>query len=118
VSLLLIDEASRVDDGLYRAMRPTLAVGNGDLWLLSTPNGKRGFLYEEWTHGGDVWERIRVTAPDCPRIDKGFLAEERAKEGDKWYRQEYLCEFVEREGAVFSQESIDAALQDYETLEL
>ena len=118
VSLLLIDEASRVEDEMYRAMRPTLAVGNGDLWLMSTPNGKRGFFYEEWTHGGEAWERIRVAAPDCPRIHAKFLAEERAKEGDKWYRQEYLCEFVEREGAAFSQESIDAALQDFEPLAL
>jgi hypothetical protein len=118
VSLLLIDEASRVDDALYRAMRPTLAVGDGDLWLMSTPNGKRGFFYDEWAHGGDTWERIRVAAPDCPRIHAGFLEEERAREGDKWFRQEYLCEFVEREGAVFSQESIDAALQDFETLDL
>jgi len=44
VSLLLIDEAARVDDELYRAMRPVLAVCNGDLWLMSTPNGKRGFF--------------------------------------------------------------------------
>src|SRR6185369_13647951 len=118
VSLMLIDEASRVSDGMYRAMRPTLAVGDGDLWLVSTPNSKRGFYWEEWAHGGDMWERIQVTAPECPRIRPGFLAEERAREGDKWFRQEYLCEFVEREGAVFSQESIDAAMQDFEPLEL
>jgi hypothetical protein len=59
-----------------------------------------------------------VTAPDCSRIRPGFLAEEREREGDKWFRQEYLCEFVEREGAVFSQESIDKAVQDFEPLDL
>ena len=48
VSLLLFDEASRVPDELFRAMRPTLAVGGGDLWLMSTPCGKRGFF---WTNG-------------------------------------------------------------------
>jgi hypothetical protein len=48
----------------------------------------------------------------------GLPASRRAREGDKWFRQEYLCEFVEREGAVFSQESIDAALQDFEPLDL
>jgi hypothetical protein len=46
VSLLIIDEASRVDDSVYKALRPMLAVGNGDLWLLSTPFGRRGFLRE------------------------------------------------------------------------
>jgi hypothetical protein len=37
VSLLLIDEASRVSGATYKSLRPMLAVGNGDLWLMSTP---------------------------------------------------------------------------------
>ena len=44
VSLLMIDEAARVDDAVYKALRPMLAVGNGDLWLMSTPLGRRGFF--------------------------------------------------------------------------
>jgi hypothetical protein len=115
VSLLLIDEAARVEDDLYRAMRPVLAVCNGDLWLMSTPNGKRGFFWEEWDHGTEQWERISVGAPDCPRISAPFLAEELAK-GDNWYRQEYLCEFVDMDGAVFPQELIDGAFDDFEGL--
>jgi hypothetical protein len=31
VSLLLIDEAARVEDAMYKALRPMLAVGDGDL---------------------------------------------------------------------------------------
>jgi Terminase large subunit, T4likevirus-type, N-terminal len=116
-SLLLIDEAARVDDQLYRAMRPSLAVANGDLWLMSTPYGKRGFFWEEWEHGGSEWERISVPATECPRISAQLLAEECAK-GDETYRREYLCEFGDIEGAVFSRESIDAALQDFPALEL
>ena len=53
VSLMLVDEASRVPDELYRALRPMLAVGGGSLWLLSTPYGKRGFFYNEWANGGN-----------------------------------------------------------------
>ncbi len=117
VSLLLFDEASRVTDETYRAMRPTLAASDGDLWLMSTPNGKRGFLYEEWAHGGPAWQRILATGPDCSRLDKRFLEEERAK-SERYFRQEYLCEFVEREGAAFSQESIDAAFQDFDPMKL
>ena len=101
---------------LYRAMRPSLAVANGDLWLMSTPPyGKRGFFWEEWDHGTEQWERISVGAPDCPRISAPFLAEELAK-GDNWYRQEYLCEFVDMDGAVFPQELIDGAFDDFEGL--
>ena len=117
-SLMLIDEASRAPDGLYDAIRPALAVGDGYLWLMSTPNGKRGFYWKEWTDGGDDWERIQVAAPDCPRISKRFLAEERAKTGNTSFSQEYLCQFVEREGAMFPQELIDAAMEDFEPLDL
>jgi hypothetical protein len=55
-SLLIVDEAARVDDELYYAVRPMLAVSGGVLMMLSTPFGKRGVFYEEWT-GGECWER-------------------------------------------------------------
>src|SRR5215211_2384118 len=48
VDLLIVDEASRVADELYFAVRPMLAVSGGALIMLSTPNGKRGVFYEEW----------------------------------------------------------------------
>ncbi len=76
VSLLLIDEASRVSDATYKSLRPMLAVGNGDLWLMSTPYGKRGFFYDAWAHG-DGWERHAAPATGCPRIPAEFLEEER-----------------------------------------
>src|SRR5215213_7938435 len=39
-SLLVLDEASRVADELYFAVRPMLAVSGGSLMMLSTPYGK------------------------------------------------------------------------------
>ena len=62
VNLLIIDEAARVPDDLYRAVRPMLAVSGGRLICMSTPFGKRGFFYEAWTKGGDSWQRIEVPA--------------------------------------------------------
>jgi tRNA(Met) C34 N-acetyltransferase TmcA len=41
-NLVIVDEAARVEDELYRSLRPMLAVSNGDLILLSTPFGERG----------------------------------------------------------------------------
>src|SRR2546425_10920007 len=98
-------------------MRPTLAALDGDLWLLSTPWGKRGFYWEEWAYGGDDWERISAPATECPRIKARFLEEERRKDEQK-FRREYMCEFSETEGRVFSDESIQAALQDFPALKL
>ncbi len=109
-SLLIVDEASRVPDELYQAVRPMLAVSGGDIILLSTPFGKRGFFHHEWTEGGRAWHRAKVTAYDCPRIPAEWLEEERMQIGDFWFEQEYLCKFVESVDSVFRYEDIQRAL--------
>jgi hypothetical protein len=109
VALLVIDEAARVDDALYVAVRPMLAVSQGRLVALSTTFGKRGWFHDEW-HGKGEWERVRITANQCPRISPQFLAEERQALGDRWYKQEYMTEFTERIDSLFSYEDIMAAM--------
>lgn len=109
VSLLLIDEAARMEDALYKALRPMLAVGDGHLWLMSTPWGKRGFFYEIWEHGGEGWLRVKVPATECARISKEFLEEERAQMGAQWFRQEYLCEFVDSGAGFFDRDLVENA---------
>jgi hypothetical protein len=111
IALLIIDEAARVADELYYAVRPMLARSRGRLVLLSTPYGKRGFFYEEWT-GGRGFERVKVTAPECPWLDPEFLRREETSLGPRWYRQEYLCSFEDVIDSVFSQADIDRALAD------
>jgi len=112
VTRLIVDEAARVPDELYYAIRPMLAVSGGGLIALSTPFGKRGFFHREWTEGGDGWKRVEVPATACPRISPLFLAEERAALGDWWYRQEYGCEFVETTDQVFSYEDVMRAFDN------
>src|SRR5262249_19679539 len=111
VSLLVIDEAARVADALYYAVRPMLAVSQGRLVALSTPFGKRGWFHAAWTGAGD-WERVQVTARECPRITAAFLADERQALGPRWYRQEYECSFEDASDAVFAWDDIQAALAD------
>jgi hypothetical protein len=110
-SLLLVDEASRVDDALYYAIRPMLAVSGGRLMMLSTPFGKRGVFFEEWT-GGEEWERYEVPASQCPRISPEFLAEERRALPARVYRQEYECSFEDTEDQVFSYEDVAGAMSE------
>jgi hypothetical protein len=109
VDLLVVDEAARVDDGLYHAVRPMLAVSGGALMMLSTPFGKRGVFFEEWANG-EGWERYEVPASECPRIPLEFLEEERRSLPGWVYRQEYECSFEETEDAVFTTEMVDAAV--------
>jgi hypothetical protein len=112
VSLLLVDEAARVSDEMYKAIRPMLAVSSGALWLMSTPFGKRGFFYEAWEGGDAEWERTRVTAHECARIERGFLEQERKAMGERWFRQEYLCEFVDEVSGVFGRDLVARALRE------
>jgi len=110
-SLIIEDEASRVDDELYRAIRPMLAVSNGRLILMSTPFGKRGHFYKEWTEG-EGWGKVEVKATECARISPEFLEEEKRSLGEWWFKQEYMCEFVETMDQVFSYQYINNSLTD------
>lgn len=111
VNLVIIDEASRVPDALYHAIRPMLAISDGQLIVMSTPFGRRGFFYEDWERRGN-WEQIQITADMCPRISAEFLREEKDTLGEWMHAQEYCGEFVEAIGQYFSAASIEAALSD------
>jgi Terminase large subunit, T4likevirus-type, N-terminal len=108
-ALLVLDEAARVADELYFAVKPMLAVSGGALMMMSTPYGKRGVFFEEWTGRGG-WERYEVPADKCPRISEEFLEEERASLPPWVYRQEYECSFEETEDQVFTTDLIDRAV--------
>jgi hypothetical protein len=101
VSLLVIDEAARVPDDLYCAVRPMLAVSAGRLICLSTPYGKRGFFWDAWSRGGKDWARTEVPADRIVRITPAFLAQERRCLGESWFRQEYGCSFEALQGLVY-----------------
>jgi hypothetical protein len=130
VSLLLVDEASRVPDETYYGMRPVLAVSGGRIMALSTPFGTRGWWYHAWRNLGpdglalteapeDDWQRWEIPATACPRIAPRFLDEERRTLGRWWFEQEYLCIFRDAQDAVFRQEDIDRMFaEDYETWQL
>ncbi len=111
VDLLILDEAARVADDLYFAIRPMLAVSGGALLMLSTPAGRRGVFFEEWSEGHG-WERYEVLASEVPRISETFLAEERRTLPSRIYRQEYECSFEDVEDAVFSFEDVQAAITE------
>lgn len=100
VDRLVFDEASRIPDQIFGALRPMLAVSHGRMTVLSTPYGKRGFFWQEWTQGTG-WNRKLVPWTQCPRISPEFIEDERRKHGDAWVEQEYNCEFINAVSSVF-----------------
>jgi hypothetical protein len=105
---VIVDEAARVSDTVYQALRPMLAASpDGQLIALTTPYGRRGWFYEAW-ETGEGWDRTTITAHDCPHISAEFLEEERAGMSEWQFRTEYLCEFTDTDEAFFSSELVDA----------
>jgi hypothetical protein len=100
VNLLVLDEAARIPDDLYRSVRPMLAVSQGRLVALSTPFGQRGWYWQEW-EGNGPWKKIRITWRDCPRITPQFIGEETRAMGLSWVQQEYETLFTALEGLVY-----------------
>ena len=110
--LICQDESARVSDELYYSIRPMLATSGGRLILMSTPFGKRGHFFHEWTEGGPVWERIETKASDCPRISQEFLDDELQSLGEWWFSQEYLCQFRENVDQLFTYEQVMKAFDN------
>jgi len=112
-----IREAARVGDDLYYSLRPMLAVSRGRLLALSTPFGKRGWFFNEWSEETG-WQKHAITALQCPRISREFLEEERRSMPAAWFNAEYMCEFTEAVDSVFSYEHVMAAVaEDVEPLD-
>ncbi len=112
-NLLIIDEAAFVPDDVYSAVTPLLAATRGDLWLLSTPQGQRGFFHQEFIRA-DPSRTLRLTAPaegpgSSGRIDSTFLALERSRKTADQFAQEYLCQFTTTDCAAFRPEIIQRA---------
>jgi hypothetical protein len=108
-SLIIEDESARVMDDLYLALRPMLSVSNGSHILMSTPFGRRGHFFDVWEHG-EGWEKVKITAAQCPRISREFLLEEQRTMPSNWFNAEYNCLFTETVDSVFAYADVMGAM--------
>lgn len=150
--LIIFDEASRIPDEVFEAVRPMITNNlKARIYEISTPNGKQGFFYNHFCD--PHWSRYFVRTPFEPyetgngteleMIDrescikqlksnlppnagydriKFFFSprhynEEEQKEALRGlhlrkFKQEYGCEFVDADDAVFSQSLIELMFSD------
>ncbi len=111
-ALVIVDEAAFCCNEILTAIMPTLAVSNGALWLLSTPNGKQGTFYDIVSAASPEWQIERIKASQCPRITADFIAEYTRTRGPHASRAEFECAFLEANGQYFCDEAISAVLSD------
>jgi hypothetical protein len=108
-SLIVLDEAARIESNLIQAITPMLAVVDGSLIALSTPFGRQGWFATTWLDDSRDWRRVRVPASECPRLSKDFLASEMKALGPLAYSEEYELAFVDDVLAMFPSTIIDRA---------
>jgi hypothetical protein len=106
--LVIEDEAAFVKDETHEALMPSLLVSKGRLILLSTPAGPAGHFHAHWTSGNPDWERIKLAVTENPRIDKGQLDKLRRMTPAHRWKSEYLVQFHDSLGQLFSSELIES----------
>lgn len=106
---LVIDEGAQVSDELFLSVSPMLVLGECRVTILSTPFGQMGWFYDIWDHPQKLakWQTFKVTAYECPRIDRDVLEEHRQTMPPKWFDQEYMLAFNAATDAAFGPEAID-----------
>ena len=109
-NLIIVDEGAFIEDEVFLAVMPMRGVTKAPIILMSTPNAKHGFFYEEWTSDDPVWLKIKISADDCDRLTDEFLEREKiryARYAKGVFEREFYNKFLDIQGAVFSQEMID-----------
>jgi hypothetical protein len=111
-NLLIIDEAAYTTEALYTACLPMLAATGGDLIAISTPNGKQGWYWAEWSgQGASGWMRVQVPYTQISRISPQFIASQRASMSRERFSTEYECAFNSSTFGLFNASDLAAALQ-------
>jgi len=105
---IVVDEAAYIPNGGYiwdAVIRPTLADTQGKALITSSTNGRNHF-FEWFNRGMDTeqypdWHSWNYPSSSNPKMTLEELASIEAETPSLYFRQEYLAEFLEGEGAVF-----------------
>lgn len=100
---IVMDETQSQKPEVYdRVLRPILAANGGWIWFLGTPRFKdhfhKHFIYAQTAPG---WQHYHLSALNSGIIPAQELEEIRMNTPEDLFRQEYLAEFLDGDGAVF-----------------
>jgi len=104
--LVIVDEAAFVKDEIFQeVLSPMLAVGTNEFILLSTPFGKKGFLYQKF-HNDDDWYTKQVPTAANPNVDQQWVDKQKQQLTTTQFKQEILGKFVEDSDSFFNREEL------------
>jgi hypothetical protein len=105
--LVIVDEAAFVKNEIFQeVLSPMLAVGENEFILLSTPFGKKGFLWRKFDKDDD-WYTKQVPTSANPEVDDDFIEEQRQQLTHTQFKQEILGQFVEDSDSFFNREELE-----------
>ena len=100
---------NRIDDTkVYNALHPNVAnIPTADFVMESTPNGRRGFFWENWSESSEYHKLQQDHTEGLGKLlTKEFI--EREKSNPKIdFRQEYCCDFTTSNTAAFDRDKVD-----------
>ena len=105
----ILDEAAFIkDDAWSTAIRPVFAVKGKKILFISTPKGKN-FFYDLFQLGKSAdhprYKSYTGSSYDTPYIDKQEIADAQKTLPPNIFKQEYLAQFIDNGGEVFSRVS-------------
>lgn len=105
-TILLIDESAYIDDLTFQnILYPTLLVKGKKMILASTPCGASGFFHKYVMDGLDNkpgYAAVTTNIYENPFVTKEQIESIKSQVPLKSFQQEYLGEFLDGSGAVFS----------------
>jgi phage FluMu gp28-like protein len=104
---LIIDEGAFMKDDFYDlTLNPTQRVIGKKQLLISTPNTKNGFFFRSYIYSNDEEKKRyagkKITIYDNPFVTEEEIEEIRSTVPDRVFRQEYMSEFLDDDGTVFT----------------
>ena len=107
VNLFVADEASFINEMVFKMLNPAMAVAKAEQWLLSTPYLEEGYFYD-CEKNDESFTVFHTTSEDCPRKDQKFLDREKARLTVAEYAQLYLGQYRSEFKHLYSDELIKA----------
>lgn len=107
LDLIIIDECAKIRDRnvWWEYLRPCLSDRQGSALFISTPKG-RNWFWDLWQMGNHPdyadYQSFQFPSGSNPYLDPRELETARATVPERVFRQEYLAEFLEDVGGVFS----------------
>jgi hypothetical protein len=119
MDVVVPDECAYLPETIWQSITPMLLTTGGCLWLLSTPNAQEGYFYEAYTnpvYGFKTFhvnsEEVAEARPEPQRsIMLAYLEREKARMSPMQYAQQYLAQFQEELGQLFSDSLIEQCQQ-------